>query len=360
MEPIERIAVLGAGPGGSAIAAFLATRDYQVALYSRSAKIVKEVDTHGGIEIEGDLGESLVEIPTVTDSAEIALQDAQLVLIAVPGNGQISTLERALPFLKRESVVLFLSGSCGTLEAAPLLREAGHDLSKHLLLGETVTLPLSARFTGPAKLRIRLPSLMRTAAFPGNRTEELIERVGDILRLLPQKNVLDPGLKNPNFLIHPAPMLLNYAAVERADGYLSIMNEGMTPGVLRCLDAVDAEKMSLLTALGLEPTSIDNLYRETGSGPHVYRVPGEPFAMRDRIWSRYIDEDVPYGTVMFSSLGRLLSVPTPVCDGINNVLSVVEEKDFWATGRTVEKLGLNGMSLEHLNVYLETGEPPSN
>jgi opine dehydrogenase len=167
---------------------------------------------------------------------------------------------------------------------------------------------------------------------------------------------MDPGLNNPNFLIHPAPMLLNYAAVERADGYLSIMNEGMTPGVLRCLDAVDAEKMALCRALGLESIDIDSLYRETGSGPQVYRVKGEPFGLRDRIWPRYIDEDVPYGTVLMSSLGQQIGVPTPICDGINHVLSVVEEVDFWATGRTVEKMGLAGLSLDQILRYLETGE----
>lgn len=359
MGAIERIAVLGAGPGGSAIAAALTNRGFHVALYSRSSGIIEDVERRGGIELEGDLGESLAKVATVTSSPERALRDAQLVLIAVPANGQIGTLEQALPFLKRDSILLFLSGSCATLEAAALLREAGHDLATHLLIGETVTLPLSARFTEPAKLRIRLPSLMRAAAFPGNRTKELVDRVGEILRLLPQRNVLDPGLKNPNFLIHPAPMLLNYAAVERADGYLSIMNEGMTPGVLRCLDAVDAEKMALLSALGLEPTTIDDLYRETGSGPHVYRVQGEPFALRDRIWPRYVEEDVPFGTVMFSSLGRLLSVPTPVCDGINHVLSVVEEKDYWRLGRTVDKLGLDGLSLNQINAYVESGVRPT-
>ena len=115
-------------------------------------------------------------------------------------------------------------------------------------------------------------------------------------------------------MIHPAPMLLNYAAIERQDGYLSIMNEGMTPGVLRLLDAVDEEKMALQRALGLDVVCIDDLYRETGSGPHVYRVQGEPFNLRDRIWDRYITEDVPYGSVLYSALGRLLDVPTPVND----------------------------------------------
>src|SRR5205085_1257067 len=111
-------------------------------------------------------------------------------------------------------------------------------------------------------------------------------------------------------------------------GRLSIMNEGMTAGVLRCMDALDAEKMALAAALGLKPIAIDDLYRETGSGPQVYRRRGEPFGLRDRIWPRYIDEDTPYGTVMLASLGRELGVPMPVCESVSTLLSVVEQKDF--------------------------------
>jgi opine dehydrogenase len=207
-------------------------------------------------------------------------------------------------------------------------------------------------------VKIVEPSSVRGAAFPGSRTDELVERLHGVVALFARPNVFDPGLNNPNFLIHPAPMLLNYAAVERADGYLSIMNEGMTPGVLRCLDAVDAEKMALCTALGIEPIDIDSLYRELGSGPHVYRVQGEPFGHRDRIWPRYIDEDVPYGTVLMSSLGQQIGVPTPVCDAINDVLSVAEGIDFWKIGRTVEKMGLAGMSVNEMCHFVDTGERP--
>jgi opine dehydrogenase len=121
------------------------------------------------------------------------------------------------------------------------------------------------------------------------------------------------------------------------------------------MDALDAEKMRLAEKLGLEPTPIDDLYRELGSGPHVYRVKGEPFGLRDRIWDRYIHEDTPFGTVMLSSLGRHLGVPMPVSDAINTILSTVEQVDFEAVGRTVETLGLAGMSLEEIEYYLQYG-----
>ncbi|MEE8162073.1 MAG: NAD/NADP octopine/nopaline dehydrogenase family protein, partial [Acidobacteriota bacterium] len=129
----------------------------------------------------------------------------------------------------------------------------------------------------------------------------------------------------------------------------------MTDGALRCMDALDAEKMALQEALGLQPISIDDLYIELGSSPAIYREPGENFGIKDRIWKRYVTEDVPYGTVLFSSLGKLLGVPTPVSDGINTLLSVVEETDFYAQGRTVEKLGLAGLAADEIGYFLQHG-----
>jgi opine dehydrogenase len=114
--------------------------------------------------------------------------------------------------------------------------------------------------------------------------------------------------------------------------------------------------MELSRHLGLEPINIDDLYRELGSGPHVYRVKGEPFGLRDRIWDRYIYEDTPYGTVMLSSLGKQLGVPMPVSDAINTLLGLLERTDFYAQGRTVEKLGLSGMNAEQMGSYLHDGE----
>jgi opine dehydrogenase len=355
MEPVERIIVMGAGPGGIAEAATLAHRGYEVALYNRSPERLAPLLERGGIETEGDFGEWVVTPARMTTDIEQAMKHVQLILITVPAYGQRAMLEVCLPYLRPGQIILLLTGSAGSLETAKILKGAGYSWDE-VLLGETVTLPQSARMVSPSKIRIRLPATVRAAAFPGRNTARLVEAIGDAVKVNPKLNVLDPGLNNPNFMIHPAPMLLNYAAVERANGMLSIMNEGMTPGVLRALDAVDAEKMALQRALDLEVVPIDDLYRENGSGPHIYRKTGEPFGIRDRIWDRYITEDVPYGTVLYSSLGKMLGVPTPISDGINHILSVVEQKDFWASGRTGETLGIAGMNRDALLHYLRTGE----
>jgi opine dehydrogenase len=49
-------------------------------------------------------------------------------------------------------------------------------------------------------------------------------------------------------------------------------------------------------------------------------------------------------------------VPTPVSDSINHLLSILEQTDFWAQGRTVERLGIAGLGVAELQHYLLTGE----
>lgn len=351
----ERVAVLGAGPGGIAGAAVLAQRGFDVSLFTRSQERVAPLREAGGVWIEGDLGEEFVRIPTITIDIAEAVEGSGIVMCFTPANGQRLMAELSARHLESGAVYVLASGSAGSLEVAQIFGDLGIDVLDDVLLGETLTLPQSARMTRPDRIRIRLPSNVRLAAFPARNSPRLYAAMEGVIRFRPSPNVLDTGINNVNFIIHPAPMLLNYAAVERADGFLSIMNEGMTDGVLRCMDALDEEKMALAAALDLEPISVDDLYRETGSGPEVYRRRGEPFGLRDRIWPRYITEDTPYGTVMLSSLGRQLGVPMPVCDSINTILSVVEQTDFWAAGRTAEALGLGGLSAEEITRYLNDG-----
>jgi hypothetical protein len=73
-----------------------------------------------------------------------------------------------------------------------------------------------------------------------------------------------------------------------------------------------------------------------------------PKSMQDR----YITEDVPYGLVLLSTLGRLLDLPTPVSDGIINLCGAINRVDYWAEGRGVEELGLGEKSLEQIQAFL--------
>jgi len=72
--------------------------------------------------------------------------------------------------------------------------------------------------------------------------------------------------------------------------------------------------------------------------------------------TRHLKEDIPYGLVTYSSLGRMLGVPTPVTDAIITISEVLLQTDFRAMGRTVQSLGIDPRwSKETLKRYLREG-----
>ena len=56
--------------------------------------------------------------------------------------------------------------------------------------------------------------------------------------------------------------------------------------------------------------------------------------------------------VAWSDLGKMLNVPTPLIDAFIEIGSIIIDQKPRETGRTLEKMGINGMSLNELKKYL--------
>jgi opine dehydrogenase len=65
-----------------------------------------------------------------------------------------------------------------------------------------------------------------------------------------------------------------------------------------------------------------------------------------------VTEDVPFGMVPWSSMGRMWGVPTPTCDAIIQLASVVEGVDY-LRAVTVEDLGIEGLSPDEVRRMVE-------
>lgn len=142
--------------------------------------------------------------------------------------------------------------------------------------------------------------------------------------------------------------------------------EGVSPAVARVIEKLDNERMALLRALGYpaqpDPvTSVEQGYAASTDYFECYsKGPGyRGFASPDTLDHRFFHEDMGIGLVMFCSLGKLLGVPTPACEAVARIGSMITDIDYFGQGwRTLETLGLNGLSVEGLKVFLETGEMP--
>jgi opine dehydrogenase len=362
---MEKIAVLGAGAGGCATAGILTQRGYTVTLWNRSEEPIKPIIKKGGIEFTGYIN-GFVQIFKATLEIEEAVKGADLICITVPAFGQREIAEKCAPYVEDGQIILLNPGSAGSIEFVEVLREK--QVEKDITIAESITLTVGrGRTIEPGKVRINSCEkwLERTAAFPGKKTEKVINDLKEICNPKPAKNVLEVGLLNVNFIVHPIPTILNIGSAE-LDKLFNPYHDGVSPSVLRCMEQLDIEKQSVLKALGIEPISCEDIYKKEFGMPHGIPQHREPPAggwtreeerKRGRGWEeRYIKEDVQYGLVLISSLGDQFGVSTPITDAIVELGSVITKTDFWKTGRTMEKLGISNLSSDQLDRFLYEGE----
>jgi len=92
-------------------------------------------------------------------------------------------------------------------------------------------------------------------------------------------------------------------------------------------------------------TTGDSLYESMRKNPG-YRGILAPRSLK----VRYLEEDIPYSIVPMASLGKMLGVKTDVMDSIIMMGSIINSTDYLSYGRTVENLGIAGMSLRDLRL----------
>src|ERR1700704_4698261 len=107
---MKRIAIIGAGNWGTALAILAARKGHSVSLWSRKASVVASIrDAH----VNSSYLENarVPENVVATTEIEQALNDAELVILAAPSHVTRELLERMLPSLRSE--MIFVSATKG-------------------------------------------------------------------------------------------------------------------------------------------------------------------------------------------------------------------------------------------------------
>lgn len=105
MSALTKIAVLGAGSWGTAIAALLAGKGLPVHLWARSQRAVDDMRTAG----KNDKYLPEVSLPAalqITSSLETALAHTQIVVVVTPSHGVRDIIQKAVPYLHKEVYIL--------------------------------------------------------------------------------------------------------------------------------------------------------------------------------------------------------------------------------------------------------------
>ena len=357
--------VIGAGHGGKAMAAHLALVGFPTTLFNRTPERISAIHELGGINLESQDGslKGFCKLNCVTSNMAEALESAQMIMIVVPSSAHADIAKVCAPFLKNGQVIVLHPGrTCGAIEFAKVLRD--EKCQADVTISEAETFIYASRSDGPAEARIfRIKEAVPLAALPANRTHLVLDMIHQAYpQYIDGGNVLQTGMNNMGAIFHPALTILNTGRIESTNGDYQFYIDGVTPSVARVLEALDRERVTVASSLGIRArtamewlklaydTTGEDLYDAIHNQPGYYGIKAPP-----TLNHRYIFEDVPMSLVPIASLGLQYGVSVRAMDSIIRLSSIIHKTDYWRRGRTIDKLGIDKLSVGELTTYVNEG-----
>lgn len=359
-----KVAVLGAGHGGQAMAADLTLGGHEVRLAAvpEHSSNLKLLSAFGGIFLEGVTATGappgFAKPAMMTTDVSSAIKGAQIVMVVVPAFGQEVYMKQLIEYGEKGQIIIFNPGKFASLVFTNMLKKAGR--TDDFLTGETSCLIYAAKTRGLGHVNIKaVKKELSFASLPSSRTGEALWIITELYpQFMPAYNVLQTSIDDPGSIVHPITTLLNMSRIEQMGPYRN-SHYDITPSISRILETVDRERMNIARTLCYETYSLmestqimykikacnlyDTVYQITAH--NVQMAPGD-------LQHRYVTEDVPYGLVPIGLIGKMLGIATPGIDAIINIASMANDVDYWSTGLTLEKMGLKDMSIKELIDYV--------
>ena len=353
-----KIAVLGAGAGGTTLAFDYASHGHEVSLFDfpQFPGNIAAIAEQEGIHAEGDIS-GFSSIAYAGHDIDRTLENAELIYVVGPAFSTEPFGEAVAGKLKPGQTIIVSPGSCGG--ALAFKRSAGLELEDDSIrIAETHTLHYAVRLSEPGRVHVflKLKAGNLLAALPGRHTENVLRLIADVYPgMEAAKNVIQTSLQNANPVIHPAVSLANAARIEGAGNFL-FYEEGVTDSVGRMIEAVDRERIATGEKLGIKIYSdpeigmIQGYMLENNYGSAYRNAPGFlGITAQPQLDHRYINEDVGYGLVFMSHLAKQVGVETPTIDGIIQLTSILMNRDYSAEAlRTPASLGIDDLTAEQL------------
>ena len=365
MDVPTRYTVIGAGPGGKAMAAHLALMGCEVTLYNRTAEHIAITKERGGIELESYEGgpRGFAKLELVTSELSVALAHAEVIMVVGPSSAHADIARVAAPHLRDGQILVLHPGrTCGAIEFVKILRD--QDCQADITVAEAETFIYTSRSDGPIQARIfRINESVPLAALPATHNQLVLDALKPAYpQYIDGVDVLHTGLNNIGAILYPALTLLNAGWIEATHGEFQFYIDGVTPSVAHLLEVLDRERVTVASALGLRVHSarrwLHLAYNVTGENLHeaIHNQPGYSGIKAPRTLNhRYIVEDIPMSLVPIASFAQRYGVSVRGIDSIIRIASILHRTDYWRRGRTLDKLGIDRLSMSELIHYVKEG-----
>ena len=245
-----KIAVLGAGNGGQAIAGYLAMQGYEVALYDIVVEKIDELRKLGGIKLEGRIC-GFGKLGYITTNIEEAVQGAEIVMVTTIANAHKAVAQSMAPYVVDGQVIILNPGrTCGALVFKQALVDAG--CKARFYLAEAQTLVYACRIVQNGTVNIiGVKDEVLLSALPSKDTDYVLSKINPLYpSFMKTTNVLRTSLENIGAMFHPCVLLFNAATIERNEVFWFYRD--MTEQVAAFIEKFDAERLAVGKAYGID------------------------------------------------------------------------------------------------------------
>lgn len=356
-----RIAVLGAGNGGQAIAGFLGLSGFDVSLYDIDQPKIDDLRRKGGIQLEGRI-EGFGKVECITTDIAEAVKNAEIIMVTTVANAHRAVAKSLAPYVEEGQVIILNPGrTCGALVFKQTLSDCG--CNKHYYLGEAQTLVYACRVVENGRVNvIGVKDEVLLSGLPAADTEHILHVINPIYpSFIKTDNVLRTSLENIGAMFHPCVLLFNAATIERNEVFWFYRD--MTEQVAAFIEKFDAERLAVGKAYGIDLLGVKDwikfAYKDTEGETLCERMRNNP-AYHDikspsTIFTRQLTEDIPTGVLPIMQLGKAAGVETPLLESMVHICEALLDMDLHSVGRSLKNLGLEGMNKEEILKFVTNG-----
>ncbi len=362
-----KFAVLGTGNSGQTFAAHVALKGYDVNLAEvpEFSDNLKAIEQKGGIRISGDAGDGFARMNMITTDLKKAIQGVDIIFIGGSAYAH-EPFSKALANHFEDGQYIIFTSNFGAMRFSQWMKQA--DISTRVIPVETMSLLYATRAPEPGVVScIGVKNELPVAALPARHTAAFIEKIQPVFpQFRAAPNVWFTSVNNLNPIVHPPMVLFNAGRIEATGGKgWNLYADGATPSVTQVMMAMDRERMAVLKAICAEGICINDAFDTLYAGYDLMKntlsetlrqspIHGDPaFPAPDKVNTRYINEDMPFGLVPWSAIGRMWGIPTPTVDAVLQIASEMLEVDYAAQGLDVTDLGIEGLSPAEVKASIE-------
>jgi len=351
--------IVGAGHGGLSMAGHLGIMGFPVHLYNRTLENLTGVRWHGGVSVTGEIN-GFGPVALSTNRIEEALAGSDVIMIVTPATAHRGLAEEMSAHLVDGQIILLNPGRTGgALEFQATLKRSG--CKAMVVIGEAQTYIYASRAVSRSEGHIfKIKHAVPIATLPSFWIPGVLAVLNQAFPgFVAGTNVLATSFENIGAVFHPALTILNAGWIEATGGNFEYYLQGITPSIARLLERIDSERIAVATGLGIQSTTARQwLYRSyDSSGKDLYEAIQNTHSYAgikapSNIAHRYISEDVPMSLVPMASIGSQLGIQTPTINMVIEMGSILHQRDYWKEGRTVERLGLVGLSVKNIRQFV--------